>query len=172
MPHNNPDNALRNIATAQCTPQPWKNGGGITRELLVYPDANDWVLRISVADITQDGAFSSFVGITRSFAVIEGAGVELQFRGQSTTITQTSVPLVFDGATAPHCRLINGATRDLNLMCRAGYSAELICAYSGQSQTARGFFNKTDQTLMWFDSACSIAAPSGAAGEMVGWWVV
>ena len=42
-------------------PQPWRNGGGRTRELLVWPAGDglggttDWQLRVSVADITKNG---------------------------------------------------------------------------------------------------------------------
>ena len=30
-------------------PKPWRNGGGITRELLAWPHASEWRIRISVA---------------------------------------------------------------------------------------------------------------------------
>ena len=40
-------------------PQPWANGGGTTRELLV---AEDGAWRVSLAEIEQDGPFSSFPG--------------------------------------------------------------------------------------------------------------
>ena len=62
-------------------PQRWQNGGGLTRELLAWPDrggpGGDWALRISVADIGADGPFSAFAGVERWFAVLEGAGVRL-----------------------------------------------------------------------------------------------
>ncbi len=38
-------------------PQPWRNGGGQTRELLAWPTGADWKLRISRADIESDGRF-------------------------------------------------------------------------------------------------------------------
>lgn len=41
----------------QGTAAPWRNGGGATRELLAWPYAEDWRVRISVALIagaTQD----------------------------------------------------------------------------------------------------------------------
>ena len=41
-------------------PAPWRNGGGSTRELLLWPEAHDWVLRVSVARIAQDGDFSAW----------------------------------------------------------------------------------------------------------------
>jgi environmental stress-induced protein Ves len=111
--------------------QPWRNGGGVTHELLAWaperaagahPAGNaqhtNWVVRVSVADITQDGPFSAFPGIDRCFTVLQGAGVVLTLRGADLHLTPDSEPLAFDGADAPGCRLISGATRDLNLMVR------------------------------------------------------
>ena len=115
--------------------QPWRNGGGVTRELLAWAapeglgheeaarqgreaSASGWDLRVSVADITQDGPFSAFPGISRCFAVLEGAGVVLNLSGQDQTLSPASEPLAFDGAEAPGCRLVSGPTRDLNLMVR------------------------------------------------------
>ena len=33
---------------------PWRNGGGVTRELLAWPHGADWRVRISVAEIDAD----------------------------------------------------------------------------------------------------------------------
>ena len=65
------------ISALDLTPQPWKNGGGKTRELLAWPHPSDWILRLSVADIEADGPFSSFPGVQRWFAVLRGNGVRL-----------------------------------------------------------------------------------------------
>lgn len=123
--------ALYTVRLQEATAQPWRNGGGVTRELLAWatprladtpagpqtPSA-DWAVRVSVADITQDGPFSAFPGIDRCFAVLEGNGVVLTLRGKDLLLTPAGEPLAFDGAQAPGCRLINGPTRDLNLMVR------------------------------------------------------
>ncbi|MFM8770036.1 MAG: HutD family protein, partial [Rubrivivax sp.] len=123
------------VRLQEATAQPWRTGGGVTRELLAWSapeglvhegaarasreaSAEDWDLRVSVADITQDGPFSAFPGISRCFAVLEGAGVVLNLRGQAQTLSPASEPLAFDGAEAPGCRLVSGPTRDLNLMAR------------------------------------------------------
>lgn len=99
-------------------PQRWRNGGGVTRELLAWPDASNWSLRVSVADIESDGPFSAFPGVERWFAVIAGAGAVLATSDGRRTVTGDSEPLRFDGATEPHCRLLHGPTCDLNLMVR------------------------------------------------------
>jgi uncharacterized protein len=103
--------------------QPWRNGGGITRELLAWPDVQSWQVRISLADIVQDGAFSAFPGVQRWFGVVQGAGVALQFADKQVTHTLADGALQFDGAAAPLCRLLHGATRDMNLMLRGGDAA-------------------------------------------------
>ncbi len=107
------------IHAQECAPQPWRNGGGQTRELLVWPPMGDWQLRISRADIAADGPFSAFPGVQRWFAVLQGAGVELALP-MPQTLRAGDAPLEFDGAAAPDCRLLDGPTQDLNLMARQG----------------------------------------------------
>lgn len=97
---------------------PWRNGGGVTRELLAWPQAADWSCRLSVAEVTQDGPFSRFEGVQRWFAVLDGAGVSLGLDGQWVELRGDSAPFGFDGATPVDCRLLAGPTRDFNLMVR------------------------------------------------------
>ena len=99
-------------------PMPWKNGGGTTRELVAWPKADDWLWRMSVAEVTQSGPFSRFEGIERWFAVLVGAGVTLKIAGQKHTLTPASQPFCFDGALATDCELMEGVTQDFNLMTR------------------------------------------------------
>ena len=96
-------------------PRPWKNGGGVTRELLAWPTAEDWQVRISVADIEKDGPFSAFSGIKRSITVLSGAGIRL---GEPLNVVLQSKdpPFTFSGDFAPRCELVRGPTRDLNAM--------------------------------------------------------
>lgn len=113
---------LQTIHAQDCAPQPWRNGGGHTRELLTWPPgtpADQWQLRISRADIEADGPFSAFPGVQRWFAVLQGAGVALQLGGERKLLAGDA-PLCFDGADAPGCRLLGGPTQDLNLMARKG----------------------------------------------------
>ncbi|MEP7057084.1 MAG: HutD family protein [Caldimonas sp.] len=144
------------VSAAQIAPQAWKNSGGRTRELLAWPAAAEWTLRISLAEIDADGPFSAFAGVTRWFAVVEGAGVALAFDaaegraegsdGVERRIAVADAPLRFDGAQAPHCRLLAGATRDLNLMARDG-DAAMRRAHSGVEWSEpfewRGLFTRS-----------------------------
>ena len=73
--------SLRVLRPADYKRMPWKNGGGTTTELAVYPSnsaiAYDW--RISIADIESNGPFSTFEGYDRYIALLEGVGMELRF---------------------------------------------------------------------------------------------
>ena len=106
------------IRCDRTTPQPWKNGGGQTRELFVWPPGGPWSLRISVADIRAAGPFSPFPDIERWFAVLEGDGVVLTFAQRRAVLDVETAPLHFDGSDAPACELSGGPSRDLNLMVR------------------------------------------------------
>ncbi|MBV8272235.1 MAG: HutD family protein [Cupriavidus sp.] len=107
------------------TPRPWKNGGGTTREIAAWPpgadmDAFDW--RISVADITEDGPFSAFPGIDRQIVLIDGAGVHLHAHDDSFhhKLIHVGEPFAFPGDTAVDATLVDGPTRDFNVMTRRG----------------------------------------------------
>lgn len=108
------------VSLDEVQPQPWKNGGGTTRELLAWPAATDWRVRLSVAEVQTDGPFSRFDGVQRCFAVLCGAGVRLVVDGQAHVLTPASEPLTFDGGADTRCTLLGGATQDFNLMARGG----------------------------------------------------
>jgi uncharacterized protein len=110
---------MKIVSLSAIAPEPWRNGGGHTRPLVAWPDAAAWQLRVSVAHIGQDGPFSAFPGLVRHFAVLAGGGVALSWQDHVAQLTPRSEPLAFDGGDPPLCRLLAGATEDLNLMTRA-----------------------------------------------------
>lgn len=138
--------ALVLVEADRVRPQPWKNGGGVTRELLRRPAAGDaWTLRVSLADIDADGPFSPFPGVDRHFAVIAGNGVRLQLRHRVHPLAPGDDPIAFEGEEAPGCTLVDGSTRDLNVMvARAEGSASLARWRVGEAwpggAAARGVF--------------------------------
>jgi hypothetical protein len=103
---------------------PWKNGGGLTRELMASPDPQAWAWRMSVAELARSGPFSTFDGVERWFAVLSGAGVRLDvgLTPAATTykLTTDAAPLCFAGESLVDCRLIGGAAEAFNLMLRRG----------------------------------------------------
>ena len=110
------------IAWADVAARPWRNGGGITHELVVWPPQGEWQWRITVAEVAAGGPFSRFDGVDRWFAVLGGAGVRLDIAGRSYMLDVDSAPLQFDGAADTHCTLVDGPSQDFNLMLRRGKS--------------------------------------------------
>lgn len=117
----------RLIELAGCPAQPWRNGAGRTHELLAWPAGEDWTVRVSLAEIEREAPFSAFPGVERWFAVVEGAGVRLDFAGRPLEVTTATRPLRFAGEAAPGCTLIAGPTRDLNLMVRRSRGRGWMC---------------------------------------------
>lgn len=146
--------------------QPWKNGGGSTQELLAWPALPDWIVRVSVARIEQDGPFSAFTGIDRWFAVISGAGVRLEIAGAPLTVVTESGPLHFDGAAAPGCALIDGPTQDLNLMVhRSAGEGSMQVAIPDHPWTSTAGLRAVytaDAAVLSSQTAAALALPAGA----------
>jgi environmental stress-induced protein Ves len=98
--------------------QPWKNGGGLTREILkVPPQASDFDWRLSLATIQRPGPFSTFADYDRTLILVDGAGVHLDFGTHGHTVLRApGESAAFDGAWSTTCTLIGGCTTDLNLI--------------------------------------------------------
>ncbi|HSX61158.1 MAG TPA: HutD family protein [Tahibacter sp.] len=106
----------------------WKNGGGITTEIARRGDGDAFDWRVSVAEIAQDGDFSIFPDVDRELMLLDGGGVELAIGSdEPVALTRRYQKHAFPGEAPVSCRLIDGPTRDFNLMVRRGhYAAELI----------------------------------------------
>lgn len=168
------------ISAADVQAQAWKNGGGTTRELLAWPHAHDWALRISVAGVECDGPFSSFPGVQRWLAVVEGEGLRLFDWPQRVG----DEPLHFDGGLAPDAELIKGGCTVFNAMQRRG---RLVLAPASQGLLPRtpwvGLFTVqggllehghramplAPQTLAWCEAPA--AQSCVFTGEGAAWWL-
>ncbi|MRW87337.1 HutD family protein [Pseudoduganella sp. FT26W] len=111
------------IQYANLRSAPWKNGGGCTTEIAVSPAGatfDEFAWRVSLATISQDGPFSSFPGIDRSLALVDGDGVLLDF-GDERFVLSPSEPLIeFAGEDAVHATVTGQHTTDFNVMTRRG----------------------------------------------------
>ncbi|MBY4870106.1 HutD family protein [Burkholderia sp. Bp9017] len=110
------------IRAADLVASPWKNGGGVTREIGAFPPGaalDTFAWRVSVADVGAAGPFSRFDGIDRTLVLLSGAGMTLAEAGGVKHVLD--VPLAradFAGEAAIDATLHDGATRDFNLMTR------------------------------------------------------
>jgi environmental stress-induced protein Ves len=109
------------IRKSSLAPVPWKNGGGITHEMIRVPATGDpFLWRVSIAQIDASGPFSNFAGYTRKMVLLRGAGLRLRFAaGPDGLLHDIGDILEFDGASAPECELVGGPCTDLNLMVSA-----------------------------------------------------
>jgi uncharacterized protein len=100
---------------------PWKNGGGLTREVASDPagstlDSFDW--RVSIAEVRVGGPFSAFPGIDRALAVLAGR-LRLSIEGYApASLTPQSPPLTFAGEASAVGEPLDSPVTDLNLMSR------------------------------------------------------
>lgn len=100
----------------------WRNGAGLTMELASDPPGGgssaDFTWRVSLAEVTEDCAFSVFPNVDRTILLVEGSMLSLQLPGIEHTLTPYE-PFHFDGGLEVSCR-VSGPTRDLNIMTRRG----------------------------------------------------
>lgn len=113
---------MRLIRSSSYRRQPWKNGGGETIEIAVYPpgaSTGDFDWRVSMARVEADGPFSAFPDIDRTLAILEGQGIELAVEG-ADPVDITDKPHSFPGDRPTSARLLDGPITDLNVMTRRG----------------------------------------------------
>ncbi|MGW7414262.1 HutD/Ves family protein [Streptomyces sp. NPDC054863] len=114
----------RILRAADRTAVPWKNGGGITREITGFPagaSAAGFEWRVSLAEVAADGPFSAFPDVDRILTMVEGMGMALTLNGTEPRLVDTRhVPQHFPGDVPTDCRLLDGPVVNLNLMYRRG----------------------------------------------------
>jgi uncharacterized protein len=158
------------IRGADLVAAPWKNGGGVTREVAAFPSGaalDAFVWRVSVADVAQAGPFSRFAGIDRTLVLLSGAGMLLDETDdtgahavKTLALTQSLDITRFAGEARIDARLIEGATRDFNLMVRRG-------AAVGETEVWRGTTQRTlsAEVVLLFCASGSVSITLGGEGQ-------
>jgi len=148
------------FCVASLSPVPWKNGKGTTRELALREDHGRMVWRLSLAEITQDGAFSTFPGMARIHTIVAGQGLLLD-GGETTLVAKPHRPLHFDGGLPLTARLLEGACRAFNVI----YDPKLVTA-TAQILTGDQVITSEGNSPCLFsveNSTSALLAPSAAA---------
>jgi environmental stress-induced protein Ves len=117
------------IRFADLKPQPWRNGGGVTRELASHSggasagtaasEDGAWDWRVSIADVTSAGEYSPFPGMERVLTVVEGELLLLAVDGTEHPLEKYR-PFRFPGSAASSSALPTGNVRNLNVIAREG----------------------------------------------------
>jgi len=118
---------MKIIRYAELKAAPWRNGGGVTRELAGFPkspqgvSADDGTLgwRISIAEVGQAGPFSRFAGMERVLTVVDGELLLLTVDGAEHPLEKYR-PFRFSGDADSYGALPTGDILDLNVMTRNG----------------------------------------------------
>jgi len=128
---------------------PWKNGGGITREVAVHPPGStlgNFGWRVSLAEVRTGGPFSTFSGIDRQMAVLSGR-LQLSIAGREPlTLCADSDPVAFAGELPVSSEPLQSPVLDLNVMTRrAAFGARLRRCRARRSTTV---VLEADSTLL------------------------
>ena len=121
----------RILVPAEFRSQPWKNGGGVTCEILRWPDPgtnrggydDGYEVRISIADDRTPGPFSRFPGYRRWSFLVGAAPIVLDAAGTVHELVTLGDHIEVDGDVAISCALPAGPTRLLNILVRDGVGA-------------------------------------------------
>ncbi|MBL1102401.1 HutD family protein [Streptomyces sp. 205] len=133
MPTDGPARA-RLLPAADHATLTWKNGGGTTREIAHFPSGagmDDFIWRISLAEVRKDGPFSEFGQVDRILTMVDGAGMELTVDGHKRLIDTRYVPHALSGDAPTACRLLDGKVVNLNVMWRRGQAQVSVAIVRG-----------------------------------------
>lgn len=116
---------------------PWKNKGGTSRSLAVWPphaavDHEEW--RVAVSDIDKAGPFSAYPGFDRLLLPL-AVGLRLGFDGAAPAPVPIFETIAFDGGVPTACALDADAAAKgiqvVNLLLRRGRRSGRLQAYPG-----------------------------------------
>lgn len=160
----------------------WKNGGGTTREVAVFPpsaglDDFDW--RVSMATVAASGPFSSFPEVDRVLTVLTGSMV-LSIAGEpAVELSGPSQPFEFPGDALVDALVVEGPVEDLNVMTRRGRFTAKVTRTAIQTEAeielagttivvveageATVSFRGKSETIRAFDAALFDRADTGGA---------
>lgn len=133
-----------------------------------YDGAFDW--RVSVADVDEDGPFSTFVGHDRILVLLSGAGMHLHFTttGVKVSVRPSHRVARFSGSAPIDARLIDGPTTDLNLIWRR--DAYVVSVHEGAAAAALPVVTPAAHAVLYLaegELAAGPGSPPVGAGDLV-----
>ena len=153
------------IRFAELKAEPWRNGGGVTRQLASRPsaDGSGWDWRVSLADVTKAGDFSPFPGMERLLTVVEGELLLLTVEGTERPVEKYR-PFRFDGGAATSAKLPTGDIRNLNVITRAGAFKGYTSVIELSKKRAQPVFE--GQVAVLLLGQVTVSDGSGVSGDL------
>ncbi|MET4592505.1 HutD family protein [Arthrobacter sp. 754] len=158
------------IRFAELKNEPWRNGGGVTRELASHPKAASaqdgaWDWRVSIADVTKAGDFSVFPGMERVLTVIDGELLLLTVDGEEHPLEKYR-PFRFSGEAESHGALPTGDVRNLNVVTRSDSYKGFTSIIELSKKRAHPVFEGQLAVLLQGQATVSPGAAEDAEGGM------
>ena len=113
---------FRKLSAGSRAPRDWRNGGGATNVIAVFPDEADddnFLWRASIATIAVEGSFSTWPGIDRALVLLRGQ-ITLLIGGRERQLEVGAPAMVFAGEEDVAARPEGGPCSVLNIMTRRG----------------------------------------------------
>lgn len=105
---------MKLIRSSEIQKTPWKNGQGLTRQIAIFPQQDDFLWRLSVAEIKGPNHFSNYKGYKRLLVPWKGNGFILNGKKiKPFEIYQ------FDGEEEIYCEIESKMVLDLGLIYKA-----------------------------------------------------
>jgi environmental stress-induced protein Ves len=157
------------IRFAELRSEPWRNGGGVTRELASHPKAASaqdgaWDWRVSIADLTKAGDFSAFPGMERVLTVVDGELLLLTVDGAEHPLEKYR-PFRFSGDADAHGALPTGDIRNLNVIARAGSFKGFTSIIELSKKRAHPVFEGQIAVLLQGQATVSAGAAMAASAD-------
>lgn len=158
------------IRFSSIRPEPWRNGGGVTREIARHPRKaspdGSWDWRVSIAEVGKAGDFSAFPGMERVISVIDGELLVLTVDGEEHAMERYR-PFRFSGDAATSSALPTGDIRDLNVIARRSAFKGYLSILELSKKHAHPVFE--GQLAILLEGKASVAEERGeeSGGEQV-----
>ena len=133
--------------------RPWRNGGGVTRDIVLFPaHAGDlaFLWRASLATIGSAGPFSAWPGVDRTLMLLEGDLVVAIDGAAERRLGPGDAPIAFAGEAAVAAHTIGGECTVLNIMVRRGRAQARLERWTAARPT------DADQVLLVAEVATTI----------------
>ncbi|GAA3401913.1 HutD/Ves family protein [Pseudarthrobacter polychromogenes] len=160
------------IRFADLKPEPWRNGGGVTRQIAGHTGAasghdGGWDWRVSIAEVGKAGDFSPFPGMERVLTVVEGELLLLTVDGAEHPLEKYR-PFRFPGGADTTCALPTGDVRNLNVITRAGKYKGFTSIIELSKKRAHPLFASQFGVLLQGQATVSAPAAPAAAAAAAG----
>jgi len=125
------------IEPASFIAMPWRNGLGTTIELLKQdlPDGDGFAWRLSMADVTTNGAFSNFSGYQRTLLLLEGEGLTLDSNGASHRLEKPLQAARFSGDDLTIATLHDAPVKDFNIMVQRRHCSARVSSAQNHGES-------------------------------------